>query len=169
MGLPYPGGPEIEKAAKNGRADYVDFPRAELENPYDFSFSGLKSAVLNYLNQRQMKGEPLQPEEVPHIAASAEEAICDVLSAKTVAAAQAYGIKQIVLCGGVAANSRLRNMLQLRAAAIGAEVLWPSLRYCTDNAVMVGAAAYKQFVDKDFAALNLNAMPRLPLPHLSKS
>jgi len=168
LGLPYPGGPEIEKAGKSGRADYVEFPRAELENPYDFSFSGLKSAVLNYLNQRQMKGDPLRDEEVPHIAASAEEAICDVLSAKTVAAAKAYGIRHIVLCGGVAANSRLRAMLQKRAAKIGAEVLWPSLRYCTDNAVMVGAAAYRQYVDKDFAPLSLNAMPRLPLPHKAK-
>ncbi|MCL2496143.1 MAG: tRNA (adenosine(37)-N6)-threonylcarbamoyltransferase complex transferase subunit TsaD [Clostridiales bacterium] len=161
LGLPYPGGPEIEKAARQGRRDFCAFPRAVLENPYDFSFSGLKSAVLNELNRRQMRGETLTEQLVCDIAASAEEAICDTLSAKAVAAARAAGQATIVLVGGVAANSRLRELLLARARAAWLDAIWPRKIYCTDNAAMVGAAAYTQWQQKSFADATLNAAPRL--------
>ena len=164
--LPYPGGPEIDKAAKNGRADAVAFPRAWLEGSDDFSFSGLKSAVLNYLNRRRMKGEDFSPAEINDLAASAQEAICDVLSAKAVAAAQREKLPLIALAGGVAANSRLRALLQQRAAAVGIETVWPNPVYCTDNAAMIGAAAYSHFCRCRFAPLSLNADPRKPFSPL---
>ncbi len=161
LGLPYPGGPEIAKAAQRGNPHYVDFPRAWLPGTDDFSFSGLKSAVLNDLNRRRMLGREPNEIERCNIAASAQEAICDVLSAKAVQAAQREGVKTIVLVGGVAANQRLRQLLSSRAGEQGIGVLWPSPVYCTDNAAMVGAAAYQQYLAGDFARWDLNADPRL--------
>lgn len=162
LGLPYPGGPEIEKAAKSGNRDFCTFPRAVLDNPFNFSFSGLKSAVLNDLNRRRMQGEILTEQLVCDIAASAEEAICDTLSAKAVAAARKEGLDTVILVGGVAANSRLRELLAQRAQAAGLQALWPQKIYCTDNAAMVGAAAYPLWQKQRFAAATLNANPRLP-------
>lgn len=163
LGLPYPGGPEIARAAIKGDPARYDFPRAWLEGSDDFSFSGLKSAVLSLLNhQRMTAGEP-DEQEVCHIAASAQEAICDVLSAKAVAAAQRLDLPLIVLAGGVAANARLRGLLEERASELGIGVLWPSPVLCTDNGAMIAAAAYDQFQAGDFADLSLNADPRLPL------
>lgn len=163
LGLPYPGGPEISRAAEQGRRDAYDFPRAWLADSDDFSFSGLKSAVLNELNRRRMRGDEPGAAEIADFAASAEEAICDVLSAKAVAAAQRERLPSIALVGGVAANQRLRHLLQERAAACGIGVCWPSPIYCTDNAAMIAAAAYPQYLAGDFAGLALNADPRLPL------
>ena len=160
--LSYPGGPEIEKAALRGRPDSVEFPRAWLPGTDDFSFSGLKSAVLNHLNHRRMKGEDFSEAEICDLAASAQQAICDVLSAKTVAAAEREGLSTIALAGGVAANGYLRQMLAQRAAVTGIKVVWPSPIYCTDNAAMIGAAAYHQYLAGDFAPLSLNADPRMP-------
>ena len=163
LGLPYPGGPEIAKAAAEGDPDKYDFPRAWLEGSDDFSFSGLKSAVLNHLNHERMTGSEPDRAEICHIAASAQEAICDVLSAKAVAAAARLGLPVIVLAGGVAANARLRELLQTRAQAAGIRTLWPSPVLCTDNAAMIGAAAYDDYLAGEFADLRLNADPRLPL------
>ena len=163
LGLPYPGGPEIAKAATRGRAGRYDFPRAWLEGTDDYSFSGLKSAVLNLLNhQRMTTGEPTA-QEVCDIAASAQEAVCDVLSAKAVAAARRESLPCILLAGGVAANQRLRQLLSQRAGAEGIRVLWPAPALCTDNAAMIGAAAWDQYQARAFAGLELNADPRLPL------
>ncbi|MCL1816023.1 MAG: tRNA (adenosine(37)-N6)-threonylcarbamoyltransferase complex transferase subunit TsaD [Clostridiales bacterium] len=161
LGLSYPGGPEIEKAAQSGNRDYCAFPRAHLENPFDFSFSGLKSAVLNELNRRRMLGEILTEQLVADIAASTQEAICDVLSARAVAAAKVYGLDTIVLAGGVAANSRLCELLLERAGLAGLAALYPPPVYCTDNAAMVGAAAYPLYISGHFAPDSLNAQPRL--------
>ena len=160
LGLPYPGGPEIEKTARGGRRDFCAFPRASLENPYDFSFSGLKSAVLNELNRRHMRGEEFTEQLVKDIAASAQEAICDVLSARAVAAACQHKLNTIVLAGGVAANSRLRELLEERARQAGLLALNPPPVYCTDNAAMVGAAAYPMWLAGCFASDTLNARPR---------
>ncbi|MCL1905394.1 MAG: tRNA (adenosine(37)-N6)-threonylcarbamoyltransferase complex transferase subunit TsaD [Clostridiales bacterium] len=162
LGLPYPGGPEIEKAARNGKRDFCAFPRASLENPCDFSFSGLKSAVLNELNRRQMQGESLTEQLVSDIAASAQEAICDVLSARAVATACRLKLNTLVLAGGVAANGRLRELVGERARQAGLTALNPPPAYCTDNAAMVGAAAYPLWLKGCFAADTLNAQPRLP-------
>ena len=163
LGLPYPGGPEIEKAAHNGRRDFCAFPRASLENPYDFSFSGLKSAVLNELNRRRMRGEVLTEQLVSDIAASAQEAICDVLSARAVATALDLGLNAIVVAGGVAANSRLRELLRERAHLAGLSAHNPPPAYCTDNAAMVGAAAYPLWLKGRRAADSLNIQPRWAL------
>ncbi len=162
LGLPYPGGPQIEKAAQAGDKDFCIFPRAKMDNPFDFSFSGLKSAVLNDLNKRRMQGQIIDQSLINNIAAAAQEAICDTLSAKTVAAAKARGLKNIALVGGVAANSRLRALLKERAAEHDINCLWPDKIFCTDNAAMIAAAAYPKYQKKDFAQLNLNAEPRLP-------
>jgi len=161
LGLPYPGGPEISRAAERGLPDYVEFPRAWLPGTDDFSFSGLKSAVLNYLNQRRMKGDEPTEQEICSIARAAQEAICDVLSAKAVAAAQREGVKTIALVGGVAANRRLRELLGERAEAAGLRLCYPSPVYCTDNAAMIGVAAYEKWLAQDWAGWDLNADPRL--------
>lgn len=167
LGLPYPGGPEIARAAEKSRTVFaeerepVDFPRAMLPGTDDFSFSGLKSAVLNHINQLRMKQGELDEREICYLAASAQEAICDVLSAKAIAAACREGLHCIVAAGGVASNQRLRELLTERARPHNIRVLWPSPVYCTDNAAMIGMAAYEQFVQKDFAPLSLNADPRL--------
>jgi N6-L-threonylcarbamoyladenine synthase len=163
LGLPYPGGPEISLAAERGRRDAYAFPRAWLADSDDFSFSGLKSAVMNELNRRRMRGDEPDAAEIADFAASAEEAICDVLSAKAVAAARREHLPLIALVGGVAANRRLRQLLRERAATEQIEVCWPSPLFCTDNAAMIAAAAYEQYQATDFAALDLNANPRLPL------
>lgn len=163
LSLPYPGGPEIAKAAAEGDPQKYDFPRAWLPDSDDFSFSGLKSAVLNHLNRQRMSGKEPERLEICHIAASAQEAICDVLSAKAVAAAQRQGLPLITLTGGVAANARLRELLRQRAESAGLEALWPAPALCTDNAAMIGAAAYEKYLAGEFADLRLNADPRLPL------
>ncbi|MCL1974603.1 MAG: tRNA (adenosine(37)-N6)-threonylcarbamoyltransferase complex transferase subunit TsaD, partial [Firmicutes bacterium] len=160
LGLPYPGGPEIEKAARGGNRDFCVFPRASLENPFDFSFSGLKSAVLNELNRRKMLGEVLTEKVVCDIAASVQEAICDVLAAKTMAAARQFQLNTVVLAGGVAANGRLRELLRKRAAPEKLSVYCPPPLYCTDNAAMVGAAAYPLWLKGCFADNNLNVSAR---------
>ncbi|NLF79977.1 MAG: tRNA (adenosine(37)-N6)-threonylcarbamoyltransferase complex transferase subunit TsaD [Clostridia bacterium] len=159
LDLPYPGGPEIERAGKHGDPRAVAFPRSWLPGSDDFSFSGLKTAVLEHLRRRG--GAELKPQELADIAASAEEAICDVLSGKAVAAAQREGLPMIALVGGVAANGRLRRLLRQRAKQAGIGVVWPAPVYCTDNAAMIGAAALDQYTQGDFADLYLNAEPRV--------
>lgn len=163
LGLPYPGGPEISRAAQSGNPHYVNFPRAWMAGTDDFSFSGLKSAVVNYINGRRMKNEPLTPEIISHIAASAQEAICDILSAKAVAAAKREDISTIALVGGVAANERLRQLLRERSEKEGIKAIWPSPVYCTDNAAMIGIAALTKYEAADFADMTLNAEPRLDI------
>jgi len=161
LGLGYPGGPQIQKAAMEGKRDSLVFPRAWLEEgSLDFSFSGLKSSVLSYLNKCKMKDESFS---IPDIAAGLQEAICEVLSEKAVAAAKKKGVDKILLAGGVAANLRLREMLQTRAGIENIKVIWPSPVLCTDNAAMIGCAAYFKYLKGEFADLTLNAVPNLSL------
>ena len=160
IGLPYPGGPQIDRLAKEGDPKAIDLPRAWLEeDSYDFSFSGLKSAVLNYLNKMAMKQQTVEPRDV---AASFQQAVIDVLVTKTMRAAQAEGLKTIVLAGGVAANSGLRQHLEEAAAAQGCTLYCPPLALCTDNAAMIGAAAHYKALRGEFADWTLNAVPNLP-------
>ena len=159
MGLPYPGGPEIDKLAKVGNADAINFPHPKVVG-YDFSFSGLKSAVLNYLNTAQMKGEPINSADV---AASFQKTVVDVLAEKTLTAAGEFKLNKIVLAGGVAANSSLEKTLREACQRRGFEFFYPSKILCTDNAAMIACRGYYQSLEKNFADSTLNAVPNLGL------
>ena len=164
IGLPYPGGPHIEQLAREGNADAVELPRAWMgEDSYDFSFSGLKSAVLNYLNKAKMKGEEINAADV---AASFQQAVLDVLVEKTVRAAVEHGVDTILLAGGVAANGTLREQLQKAAEEHQIQVHYPPVSFCTDNAAMIGAAAHYKAVKGEYADLTLNAVPNLSFEKL---
>lgn len=162
LGLPYPGGKVMDEMAHQGK-DVFNFPRAMLhEDNYDFSFSGLKSSVINTIHNARQKGDDLDPYDV---AASFQAAVVDVLVAKTLRAAKEKGVKQLLLAGGVAANKGLRTALSEAVAKElpGVELIIPPLSLCGDNAAMIGAAAYTQYKAKEFAALDLNARPGLLL------
>ncbi|MCR5154546.1 MAG: tRNA (adenosine(37)-N6)-threonylcarbamoyltransferase complex transferase subunit TsaD [Lachnospiraceae bacterium] len=161
IGLGYPGGPKIDAAAKEGNPDAIMFPRAKTtEKSYDFSFSGLKSAVLNYLNQAEMKGEEVNRNDV---ATSFQKAVVDVLTEHTINAAKEYNCKKIAIAGGVASNTALRERLKEESMANGMEFYRPSPVLCTDNAAMIGAAGYYEFKKGVRSTMELNAVPNLPL------
>ena len=157
MNLPYPGGPEIDKLAKLGNADAIKFPHAKVSE-FDFSFSGLKSAVLNFLNSAKMKGEEINFADV---AASFQKTVIDSLVEKTVAAAEKFQMKKIVLAGGVAANSSLESTLRKSCEERGIKFFYPSKILCTDNAAMIACRGYYQSLEKNFASSDLNAIPNL--------
>ncbi|PAE15922.1 tRNA (adenosine(37)-N6)-threonylcarbamoyltransferase complex transferase subunit TsaD [Virgibacillus sp. 7505] len=158
--LPYPGGPRIDKLAAEGEQS-IDFPRAWLEpESYDFSFSGLKSAVINTLHNAKQKGQTLEPADV---AASFQASVVDVLVGKTIRAAEAFGAKQVIVAGGVAANRGLRASLEEVFADKQADLLIPPLALCTDNAAMIGAAASILYQQEKFADLSMNAKASMPL------
>ncbi len=161
VGLGYPGGPKIDREAKQGKEDAIVFPKAYLEEgSYDFSFSGVKSAVINYMHRARQKGEALCRED---LVASFQKAVTDIVIEKTMLAAEAYGLDKIALAGGVAANSRLRAEMEKACRSRGYSFHVPSLVYCTDNAAMIGVAAYHDFLQGKFAELDLNAVPGLKL------
>lgn len=164
IGLPYPGGPQIEKLAREGDAAAINLPRAWMgDDSFDFSFSGLKSAVLNYLNKASMKGETVVAADV---AASFQQAVLDVLVHKTVQAAEQNGVDTILLAGGVAANGTLREQLQQAAMQKNIRVYYPPVEFCTDNAAMIGAAAHDKAIRQEYADLTLNAVPNLTFEKL---
>ncbi len=157
----YPGGPKIDAAAKQGDPNAVRFPRVFLEEEsYDFSFSGLKSAVLNYVNKQKMTGEPIVPED---IAASFQQSVVEVLVEKTVKAAKERGMKQVALAGGVASNSALRAGMRAACEREGLSLHIPSPVLCTDNAAMIGCAAYYEYLAGVRDGWDLNANPNLKL------
>ena len=161
LGLGYPGGPKVDALAKEGNPDAIKFPRAVVEGaPYDFSFSGLKSAVLNYLNGCAMKKTEVNRADV---AASFQQAVIDVLTEHTVQAAIDNNCKQVALAGGVAANSSLREALQNACERNGLEFFRPSNIFCTDNAAMIAVAGYHEFMNGVRSGLDLNAVPNLPI------
>ena len=166
IGLGYPGGPKIDKAAKNGNIHAIEFPRANVEGAeYDFSFSGVKSAVLNYVNQCAMKGEIVSESEtmVADVAASFQAAVVDVLVARAIKAVKEYGMDSLALAGGVASNSYLRSEMEKACAAEGIKLYRPSPIFCTDNAAMIGVAAYYEYIRGVRHGLSLNAVPNLRL------
>ncbi len=160
LGLPYPGGPEIDRLAKEGE-ETIDFPRAWLgEDSYDFSFSGLKSAVINKIHNAKQRGETLKKEDV---AASFQASVVEVLTTKTFRAAKAFNVKQVIVAGGVAANQGLRNHMKKVFAQADIPILIPPLSLCTDNAAMIAAAGTIAFEQEKRSDLDLNANPSLEL------
>jgi len=161
LGLGYPGGPQIDKLAKEGNSDAIQFPKAYLEEgSYDFSFSGLKSAVLNYLNSQKMKGLDIQ---VADIAASFQKSVVEILTEKTMKCALEKGVNRVVLAGGVAANSGLRNYLHTECEKNNIDLKYPSLTLCTDNAAMIGCVAYYDYARGLRSNLDLSAIPSLKI------
>ena len=159
IGLGYPGGPKIDKAAREGDRDAVHFKRVYLEDgSYDFSFSGLKTQALNYLNSERQAGREIN---VNDIAASFQEAVVEVIADKAVSAALEFGRDKIVMAGGVASNSRLRELLESKAARHGIEILKPSPVLCTDNAAMIASSAYYAFKAGELSHFDLDAVPGL--------
>lgn len=161
IGLGYPGGPKIDKLARQGDPDAILFPRAKVDgSEYDFSFSGLKSAVLNYLNACRMKDIPVVQADV---AASFQKAVIDVLVEHSMHAVQEYGFDKFAIAGGVAANSSLRAAFEARCREQGVSFYHPSPIFCTDNAAMIGVAGHYRYIRGVRSGYDLNAVPNLKL------
>ena len=161
IGLGYPGGPKIEKVSHEGNPHAMEFPRAKIEDgPYDFSFSGLKSAVLNYINGCNMKGiEVVQAD----VAASFQKAVTDVLVGNAMKAIDEFKMDKFAIAGGVASNGTLREAMREACEKKGVKFYHPSPIFCTDNAAMIGVAAYYDFLAGKRDGLDLNAIPNLKL------
>lgn len=161
IGLGYPGGPKIDKLSKEGDPSAIVFPKGHIEgSPYDFSFSGVKSAVLNYINSCQMKGEEVNR---ANVAAAFQKSVCDVLVEHAMQAAKDYGMTKFAIAGGVASNSTLRSAMEQACQKRGIAFYHPSPILCTDNAAMIGAAAYYEYQKGTRHGLDLNAVPNLKL------
>ncbi len=161
LGLGYPGGPLIDKLAKEGNPDAVQFPRVRMDkDSLDFSFSGVKTAVINYLHKLEQNGEEYNKAD---IAASFQNAVTDVLCEHTLEAALRRGSKTLALAGGVASNSALREKMTRTAEKQGINVVYPEPVLCTDNAVMIACAGYYEYQENNFADMTLNAVPSLQL------
>ena len=161
IGLGYPGGPKIDKVSKEGNPNAIAFPRAKVaDSAYDFSFSGLKSAVLNYLNGCKMKNIPIVQAD---LAASFQKAVVDVLVEHAMHAVEEYGFKKFAIAGGVASNSALRSAMEEACKKRGVAFYHPSPILCTDNAAMIGAAAYYEYLAGTRSGWDLNAVPNLKL------
>ena len=163
LGLPYPGGAPMDKLAQQSRGGVYTLPHSHVEGaPLDMSFSGLKTAVLNEVNKAQMKGEEVN---VPDLAASFQDRIAGILAEKLLLAAADTGAKQVCLAGGVAANGRLRQLVNDGAQKLGAKVYLPELKFCGDNGAMIAAQGYYQYIAGHTAGLELNGLPTLPIDY----
>ena len=161
IGLGYPGGPKIDQVSKEGNPEAIRFPRAKVEaSVYDFSFSGLKSAVLNYLNSCEMKGETIHTADV---AASFQKAVVDVLVEHSLEAVKNYGYDKLAIAGGVASNSSLRKAVETECMKRNIKYYQPSPKFCTDNAAMIGVAGYYEYLKGVRHGYDLNAVPNLKL------
>ena len=158
LGLGYPGGPAIQKAAQQGQAGKVKLPRVFLDRQdYEFSFSGLKTAAMNMKNKLEKSGEL----QIFDLAAEFQQALIEVLVEKSLGAASRYGVNSILMAGGVAANQQLRSLMEQRAGSQNIKVFYPSLALCTDNAAMIAGMAYQLYITNSYAPLSLNAYPSL--------
>ena len=158
LGLGYPGGPKLNKLAESGNPGAIAFPRPH--HNFDFSFSGLKTAVINYVHNAEQKGEELNRADV---AASFQQAVVDVLVKNTIGAAKSVGSGKAAIAGGVSANTALRAAMEKAAAENGMSFFCPPLKYCTDNGAMISCAGYLQFIGGRRGGLDLNAVPQLSL------
>ncbi len=161
IGLGYPGGPKIDKLSKEGNPDAIVFPKAHMEDaPYDFSFSGLKSAVLNYINKAKMQKQEFNRAD---LAASFQKAVVDTLTQKAICAAKEHHIDKLAIAGGVASNSTLRKAMEEACQAENIRFYHPSPIFCTDNGAMIGVAAYYEYIKGTRSGWDLNAVPNLQL------
>lgn len=161
IGLGYPGGPKVDRLAKEGNPDAIKFPRANVEGaPFDFSFSGLKSAVLNHINMCQMKNIEVNEAD---IAASFQKSVVDALLSRALLACEEYGMDKLSIAGGVASNSAIRSAFAENCDKKGIKFYHPSPIYCTDNAAMIGVAAYYEYINGTRHGWDLNAVPNLKL------
>ena len=162
LGLPYPGGPSVSAAAKGGNPRAYHLPTPHVEGKYNVSFSGLKTAVINEVHNAEQRGETIN---VSDMAASFQERIAQILAKKLLAAAADTGAKVVCLAGGVAANGRLRQLVNDGVQKLGAKVYLPELKYCGDNGAMIGAQGYYEYLDGNIADLTLNGLPTLPIDY----
>ena len=161
IGLGYPGGPKIDKKAKEGDPMAITFPKAKVEGSiYDFSFSGIKSAVLNYQNKKKMLGEEVNTAD---LAASFQKAVVDVLVEHTILAAKNLGVKKVCMAGGVAANTSLRENMQIACENERIKLYYPSNILCTDNAAMIAGLGYYEYMAGKRSKTDLNAVPNLKM------
>ena len=161
IGLGYPGGPKIDKLSKEGNSHAITFPKAKIDGaPYDFSFSGVKSAVLNYINQNKMQGKEIAAAD---LAASFQQSVVDVLVEHTMLAAKDYHMDKVAIAGGVASNGTLRQAMKEACEKNGLKFYHPSPIFCTDNAAMIGVAAYYEYKKGTRHGWDLNAVPNLKL------
>ena len=162
LGLPYPGGPSVSQAARDGDPHAYKLPVPHVEGKYNVSFSGLKTAVINEVHNAEQRGEAVS---VADMAASFQERIAQILAKKLLSAAADTGAKTVCLAGGVAANGRLRQLVNDGAQKLGAKVLLPALKYCGDNAAMIASQGYFEYRDGNLADLSLNGLPTLPIDY----
>ena len=160
LGLSYPGGVNLDKIATLADTQKYPLPTPHTENPYDFSFSGLKTAVVNLVHNKNQKGEEI---DVPVLAATIRQKVCDILIAKTISAVENNNYKTLVMAGGVSANSELRSRMQAECDKRGIKLYYPPLKYCGDNAAMVGVQGYYEFISGNTADATLNATATLPI------
>lgn len=161
VGLGYPGGPKVDKLAREGNPHAIEFPRGEIKGaPYDFTFSGLKSAVLNYINHANMTGEEINKAD---LCASFQNAVVESLVERTVACAKEYKYDTVAMAGGVSANSTLRKAMEEACTSAGLSCCYPDIILCTDNAAMIASAGYYEFINGNIADEYLNAVPNLKL------
>ena len=162
LGLPYPGGPSVSQAARGGNAHAYRLPVPHVQGKYNVSFSGLKTAVINEVHNAQQRGEEVN---VPDMAASFQERIAQILAQKLLSAAADTGAKTVCLAGGVAANGRLRQLVNDGVQKLGAKVYLPELKYCGDNAAMIAAQGYYEYLDGNRGGLDLNGLPTLDIDY----
>ena len=165
LGMPYPGGVHLDKIADNGNADLFKLPYPKIDGcPYDFSFSGLKTAVINAIHNAEQKGEKVNSADV---AAALRQRVCDMLISSTLKAAEDLGYKTVVMSGGVSANSELRRRMADECKKRGIKLFYPELKYCGDNAAMVGVQAYYEYISGNIAGADLNAFATMPIDVLN--
>ncbi len=161
MGLPYPGGPLIDHYASSGNPEKFSFPETEMPD-YDYSFSGIKTAILYFLRDRQRDNPDFIKDNLADLSASIQKTLIDMLLKKLVKASRDFGIKHIAIAGGVSANQGLRNRMKAESQKRNWKVYIPAFEYCTDNAAMIAMAAHFKFLAGQFAGLDVSPMPRMP-------